>query len=232
MLGQFFDRIEIIMKQWNRIFEKQGEVFLKSQEDIPRIVKLFKKKGVKKVLDLGCGTGRHVIYFAKNNFDVYGIDIAKEGIKITKEWLKKEKLQANLNIGSIYQKLPYKDSFFDAVISTNTIHHARIKKIQKAIQEMERVLKLKGQIFITVRKRKFRRFYPKLTIIEKYGKQKTRYKVIASRTYVPTEGGEKGLIHYLFNKELIRKEFKNFKIYDIWVESKGRHYCLLAELKK
>lgn len=85
--------------------------------------------------------------------------------------------------------------------------------------------------FITVRKRKFKRFYPKLTIIEKYGKQKTRYKVIAPRTYIPIEGGEKGLIHYLFNKESIRKEFNNFKIHDIWVDSVGRHYCFLAELK-
>ena len=219
------------MKQWNKIFQQYGKVFTKPQEDLPRIVKLFKKKSVRKILDLGCGTGRHIIYFAKNNFDVYGIDIAEEGIKITKEWLKKEKLQANLKIGSIYEKLPYKDNFFDAVISTSTIHHARIKKIQKTIQEIERVLKPKGLIFITVRKRKFRRFYPKLTIIEKYGKQKARYKVIAPRTYVPIEGGEKGLIHNLFNKKLIRKEFKDFKIYDIWVDSIGRHYCFLGELK-
>lgn len=219
------------MKQWNRIFKKQGKVFLKPQEDILNIVKTFKKHGVKRILDLGCGSGRHVIYFAKNGFSVYGIDIAEEGIKITKEWLKKEKLQANLKVGSIYKKLPYKDNFFDAVISTNTIHHEKIKNIRKAIREIERVLKPKGLVFITVRRRKRRRFYPKFTIIEKYGKQKSRSKVIGLRIYVPIEGGEKGLIHYLFNKELIRKEFKNFKLHDIWVDSVGRHYCFIGELK-
>ncbi len=219
------------MKQWNKIFKKYGKVFLKPQEDISKIVNLFKKHGVKKVLDLGCGTGRHTICFAKRNFDVYGIDIAEEGIEITKKWLKKERLQANLKVGSIYKRLPYKDNFFDAIVSTNTIHHEKIKNIRKTIQEIERVLKPKGLIFITVRKRKFKKFYPKLAIIEKYGKQKSKYKVIESRTYMPIEGGEKGLIHYLFNKGLIRKEFKNFKIYDIWVDSVGRHYCFLAELK-
>jgi ubiquinone/menaquinone biosynthesis C-methylase UbiE len=219
------------MQQWNKIFKKKGKVFTGVQEDIPKILALFKKHNVKRILDLGCGSGRHVIYFAKKGFDVYGIDVAKEGIKITKSWLKKERLQANLKIGSIYKKLPYQNNLFDAVISTSVIHHARIKNIRKAIREIERVLKPNGLIFITVRKRKFRKFYPKLTIIEKYGKQKTRFKVIGPRTYVPMEGGEKGLIHYLFNKKLLKKEFKNFKIYDIWVDSNRRHYCLLGELK-
>lgn len=219
------------MKQWNKIFKRHGKVFLKPQEGIVKIAKLFKKYGVRKVLDLGCGTGRHTIYLAKNNFDVYGIDIAKEGVKITKEWLKKERLRANLKIVSIYEKLPYQDNFFDTVISTNAIHHGKIENIRKAIREIKRVLKPKGLIFITVRKRKFRRFYPKSTIIEKYGKQKVRYKVIGTRTYAPIEGGEKGLIHHLFNKKLIRKEFNDFKIRDIWVDSEGRHYCFLGELK-
>ena len=220
------------MKQWNRIFKKYGKVFLKPQEDMAKIVKLFKKHDVRKILDLGSGTGRHVIYLAKNKFDVYGIDIAEEGIETTRKWLKKEGVKANLKVGSIYKRLPYKNSFFDTIISTNTIHHGKIRNIRKVIKEIERILKPKGLIFITVRKRKFNKFYPKFTIIEKYGKQKSRYKIIEPRTYMPMEGGEKGLIHYLFNKELIKKEFNNFKIHEIWVDSDGRHYCFLAELKK
>lgn len=219
------------MQQWNKIFKKKGKVFTKFQEDIPEILTLFKKHNVKRILDLGCGSGRHVIYFAKRGLDVYGIDIAEAGIKITKDWLRKERLEADLKIGSIYKKLPYRDNFFDAVISINTIHHERIENIQKAIRGIERVLKPKGLVFINLRKRKFRKFYQNLTIIEKYGKQKSRYKVIAPRTYVPIEGGEKGLIHYLFNKNLLRKEFKNFKIYDIWIDSNRRHYCFVGELK-
>ena len=219
------------MKQWNKVFKQSGKVFTKIEEDLPKIVRIFKKQNIKKVLDLGCGSGRHTVYLVKNDFNVYGIDIAEEGIKIAKGWLKKEGLRADFKIGSIYKKLPYKDNFFDAVISTNVIHHARIKDIRKAIQEIERVLKPRGLIFITVRKRKFKKFWPKDTIIEKYGKQRTRYKVIELRTYTPIEGGEKGLIHYLFNKELIRKEFKNFKIKDIWTDSNKRHYCFLGELK-
>jgi len=211
------------MKQWDKIFKKEGKVFLKPQEDIPKIVKLFKKHNVKKVLDLGCGSGRHTVYLAKKNFDVYGFDIAKKGIKITTSWLKKEYLKAHLKVGDIYKKLPYKDNFFDAIISTQTLHHGSIGKIRKLIKEMERIIKSKGLIFVTVSKKGSKRKIPK----EKLWK----IKFIAPRTFIPLSHDEKGLVHYWFNKKLLRKEFKNFKIYDIWVERRGRHYCLFGELK-
>lgn len=218
------------MKQWNKIFKERGKVFLKPQEDMSGVTKEFKKHKLKRILDLGCGTGRHSVYLAKKGFDVYGIDIAEEGIKQARQWLKGEGLNANLKIGSIYEKLPYKNDFFDAVISTYTIHHQKIENIRKTIQEIERILKPGGFIFINVRRRKFRKFYPAGKIIEKYGKQKTDYKVIAPNTYVPVSGGEKGLIHYLFNKKTIKQEFKNFEL-KIWVDKKARHYCFLGELK-
>ena len=73
-------------KQWDKIFKQYGKFFTKPQEDILKIVRLFKKKGVKRVLDLGCGSGRHIVCLAKQGFKVYGIDIAPEGIKIAKNW--------------------------------------------------------------------------------------------------------------------------------------------------
>ena len=219
------------MKQWDKIFKWHGKVFEKPQGDMPKIAKLFRKKGVKRVLDLGCGSGRHTVYLAKNGFEVYGIDVAPSGIKMTKEWLKKEKLKANLKVGNIYKKLPYRNNFFDAVVSTQTIHHERIEDIRKAIKEVERILKPRGLIFMSVRKRKLGKAWEKGAIIEKYGLQRSRYKVIGHRTYIPIERGEKGLTHYLFNKELIRKEFKKFRP-NIWIDPNGRHYCFSGELKK
>lgn len=211
------------MKQWNKIFKEQGKYFTKIQEYMPNIVKMFKKHGVKKVLDLGCGSGRHTVYLAKHKFDVYGFDIARKGIEITKNWLKEKGFKANLKIGSAYKRLPYKDNFFDAIISTQVIHHAKIEKIRKLIREIERILKPKGLIFVTVSKKGLKKEIPK----EKMWK----IKFIAPRTFIPLSHDEKGMVHYWFNKKLLRKEFKNFKIDDIWIESNGKHYCLLGKLK-
>jgi SAM-dependent methyltransferase len=222
-----------ISKQCDKFFKEKGKVFKKPQEDMPMIARVFKKEGIKRVLDLGCGSGRHLVFLAKNGFDVYGIDIAKSGIKLAKNWLKEEKLKAHLKIGDIYKKLPYKDNFFDAIVSTQTLHHNRIEKIRKAIKEIERILKPGGLIFITMRRALRVKGWRKNKIVihrwKGWKKKKVKYKVIGQRIYVPTEKDEKDQIHFSFTKELIRKEFKNFKIPKIWIK-KG-HYCFLAKLK-
>jgi len=206
------------MQAWEKIFKKQGKVFLKPQEDMKKIIRMLKKEKAKKILDLGCGTGRHTVMLAKAGFDVYGMDISREGLRLTRQWLKKEGLNAVLKEASCYQKFPFKDKFFDAVISIQVIHHNYINKIRYCIKEIERVIKLGGIIFITVAAKKKR-------------KQRAQSKKTAPRTYVPTIGGEKGLPHYIYNKELLKKDFKNFKILALY-KSPSQHYCILGKLKE
>jgi len=213
--------MKITKRAWDKAFKRQGKIFTKPQEDIPRLVKEWKKKGIKRILDLGCGSGRHTVYLAKRGFEVYGIDIAKEGIKIAKEWLKKEKLKANLKIGDIYKKLPYENGFFDAIVCVRTLNHGKIEWIRKTIKEMYRILKPNGYVFVTVHKHVAKKYIPKERL---YG-----IKWIAPRTYVILGGPEKGLPHYRFNKKILIKEFKKagFKILDFWIDSEN-YYCLLA----
>ncbi|MEK7534693.1 MAG: methyltransferase domain-containing protein, partial [Patescibacteria group bacterium] len=44
------------------------------ENEIPDLVSLFKKENVKNILDVGCGTGMHVIALAKEGFHAVGID--------------------------------------------------------------------------------------------------------------------------------------------------------------
>jgi len=221
-------------KQWDKIFKKYGKVFIKPEENIPRVVRILKKEKIKRVLDLGCGSGRHLVYLAKQGFDVYGIDISETGIEIAKDWLKKEKLKADLKIGDIYKKLPYKDNFFEAIICTNVLHHNKIEKIRKLIKEIERVLAPRGLIYIVVREEIGVKNWEKDKIVIHRYKVKdkikeVKYKIIGPRMYTPIEGGEKGLVHFCFTEKLIRKEFKNFRILEILVD-RG-HYYFLGKLK-
>ncbi len=125
-----------------------------------------------------------------------------------------------MRVGDVFKKLPFERGYFDAVISTRALHHARIEDIRRAIGEMARVLKLGGTVYVTVRKR------------TKKG-SRLGHKLIDSRTCVPVEGQEKGVVHYLFNKELLEREFKRFKNLDVWVERGPKewecYYCLLGE---
>lgn len=205
-------------KRWNAVYhlgaEKEWGLV---NEYIPELVRLLVRRGAKTVLDLGCGSGGHIVYLAEKGFQVYGIDLSSEGIKKAKQLLVEKGLSAKIKAGSIYQPLPYPDVFFDAVISIRTFHHGRIENIRKAISELRRIIKPGGILFITVRKRTSKKY-------------RHPFKEIAPHTYVPLEGDEKGLIHYLFTKEIIRKEFRGFKIHNLWVDKK-KYYCFLGELK-
>ena len=209
--------------KWEEVYTKREDVSIKDmhmhkpQQEIINLVSLFKKEKVKKILDLGCGSGRHVIYLANQGFDMYGLDSAESGLERTKKHLKKEKLKATLIKADCYERLPFKNDFFDVIISTRVIHHAVIEDIRFCISEIERVLKSKGFVFITVAKNKTH-------------KLRTKVKNIAPRTFVPLDGHEVGMPHYLYNEELLRKDFKNFKILDFF-EDTEQHYCLLGRLK-
>lgn len=170
---------------------------------------------------MGCGSGRHLVYLAKRGFEVWGIDIAKHGIKIARDWIKKEGLKAHLKVGDMHKKLPYRDNFFDAIISIVALHHGKIENIRKLIKEMKRILKPGGLIFITAHKKLPKKKIPKDKL---FG-----IKYIAPKTYVILGGPEKGGIHYNFNEKILKKEFKDFEFLKLWLEP--GHFCLLGKLK-
>lgn len=209
-------------EQWNKIYQKETKL-LPIDNDIKEITILFKKKNVKKILDLACGSGRHVLYLTENGFDVHGIDISDKGIEIANSLLKKRNLYDHLKVGSMYDNLPFENNYFDAIICIRALNHGTIEEIRNGIKEIERVLKSHGILYLTVRKR-----------ISKI--KRLPFNEIAPRTYMPIEGDEKGIIHYLFNIKILRKEFKNFLIKKLWIKygpkSWEAYYHLLGELKE
>lgn len=205
------------MGDWESIFKESGKVVSEIQENMIDVIKLLKKTKAKTILDLGCGSGRHTVLLAKEGFNVYATDIAKSGLKMTKEWLAEENLQATIKQESCFTKFSFKDNFFDAVISTQVIHHNFHDKVKYCISEIERVLKPGGIIFVTVSARKHR-------------KGSTKFEIPEPHTYIPLDGREKGLPHFIYTNALTKKDFKNFRILKIH-KDKGDHWCLLGKLR-
>ncbi|MFX0126440.1 MAG: class I SAM-dependent methyltransferase, partial [Candidatus Hodarchaeota archaeon] len=102
------------MKAWDDTWkdEVRRKKWLEPDSFIVSLLPLIKKKRISKVLDLGFGIGRHSILFAKNGYDVYGIETSPSGIEFTKEEAKKEKIQINLLQGGM-SCLPFKDNSID-----------------------------------------------------------------------------------------------------------------------
>jgi len=211
--------MKVDKKVWGKVYKEKGRYFDKPHRDLPKIAKILKRAKAKRVLDLGCGTGRHLVFLAKQGLDVYGTDVSGIAIKMSKEWLNNEKLSASLKIHDMTKKLPFKDNFFDCVISIQVIHHAEIKSIRNTISEIYRILKKDGLVFVTVPI-----YSGPITGVKKGS---WTMKEIATRTYIPQDGIEKGLPHYFFKKEELVKEFKEFKVDKTYFDDTN-HYCLLG----
>lgn len=109
-----------------------------------RSIEIFmKEKRLKKVLDVGCGSGQMVRYLRNRGFDAQGIDIAKQAISLANKLNKKRVAK----IGSA-TKIPYEDNTFDLVISISVIEHLRKKEAKLFLKESRRTLKPNGYIFL------------------------------------------------------------------------------------
>jgi len=104
----------------------------------------MKQRKVKRVLDLGCGAGRHCILFANSGFDVIGIDASKNALRMAKEWVQKENLENVSFVLATMTNLPLCDCCLDAVITVSVIHHALKEDIVASVNEIYRILGKNG----------------------------------------------------------------------------------------
>jgi ubiquinone/menaquinone biosynthesis C-methylase UbiE len=104
-----------------------------------------------KILDAGCGEGRNLQFCMKNGMDVFGIDQNPEAIGFLKRLAKQYGLE---NVEARFQTMKldhirYPDSTFDVLICSAVLHFAENKDhFDKMIQELSRVLKPRGRLFI------------------------------------------------------------------------------------
>lgn len=98
-----------------------------------------KPKG--KLLEIGCSMGTDLLQLARSGFDVTGIDLTEEGIRLAKLRFTLYNHQASLMVSDA-EDLPFDDNTFDIVYSFGVLHHT--PDTQGAINEVYRVLKPGG----------------------------------------------------------------------------------------
>lgn len=124
-------------------------IFPAKEPQLSFFKKHFREHGVKKVLDVACGTGEYTREFAAWGMKSYGIDIQREMIEIARERAKKEGLPAFFETADMLN-LPYHDEEFHGVIciGNSLVHLLQEEEILKSLQEMYRVLVGGGLIII------------------------------------------------------------------------------------
>jgi len=111
-----------------------------------------------RLLNIGCAHGPDFLSF-RQNFELYGLDSSPAMLRQAVRYSTKFRFYVNLMTADAVS-LPYPDNTFDWAISVAAYHHIRgIERREKAFQELRRVLKPKGEAFVTVWNRGQPRFW-------------------------------------------------------------------------
>ena len=186
-------------------------------EDVFYYLEHWKKIGFKNILDLGCGLGRHSIFFAENGFEVHSFDLSENGLEKFVDKIKNEKLNIHIKLGDMLS-LPYEDNYFDCLLAYHSIYHTDPIGMKKVIFEIYRVLKKNGEAFLTFNSKN----NPTFT--------KNTNEKVDENSIVKTEGTEKGIPHYYADLENLKYVLEKFKIIkirqieDIWEDGNSWHY--------
>jgi len=88
-------------ERWNKTFANPNPAFNTKPNAL--LVEAVKGRKPGKALDIGLGQGRNSIFLAQQGWDVTGVDISDEGIRIAKETAAKLGLQLNTVQQSVYE---------------------------------------------------------------------------------------------------------------------------------
>ena len=210
------------MKAWNDTWQtEEGRVFwLEPDPYVAALLPRFKKEGMRKVLDLGFGLGRHAVLFAKERFEVHGIDSSPSGLDYAAQWGARENIALELEIGEMTH-LPFDGNFFDLVIAWNVIYHGTADYVRQTIGEIERCLKPKGYLLCT--------------LISTRNSKCGLGEEIERGTFVILEDAEKSHPHHYFDREEVVRYLNCFELLECEdIEQFGpgsHHWHILARLR-
>jgi ubiquinone/menaquinone biosynthesis C-methylase UbiE len=183
----------------------------------------LKREGAKRVLDLGCGAGRHSILLGKAGFQVVALDISETALKTLEARLKTASIDNVTLVENEMWNLPFIDDYFDGMICTNVLHHGKLVQIKQATREVHRVMKKGASVFVVA--------------LSTADFRRGNGKRLEQNTFVFTKGEERGIIHHFFSRKELESCFRKFEIVSfeerlIPVEEGGNRAHFLVRLRK
>lgn len=152
--------------EWEKSYSNKDNFVFYPHEEVIRFVSKYirKRTGFKefkdiisfenkpKILDLGCGIGRHIIYNNEMGLDPFGIDLSQSAIEFARNWALNngiDNVNSRLIQGDI-RNMPWEGGFFDFVISNGVLDSMHFEIAKQAVKEVARVLRKDGLFYCDV----------------------------------------------------------------------------------
>ncbi|MGB8253700.1 MAG: class I SAM-dependent methyltransferase [Anaerolineaceae bacterium] len=213
------------MPTWDELFKDEDNRWKEPHESLVDVIKSLKSRTrVKRVLDLGCGAGRHVVYLSGEGYEAYGMDLSFSGLQFSREWLARQGHPTRLAMADM-TSLPFANTSFDMVVSMFVIHHNLLAGLRKSIHEIYRMLVPGG--------------YTLLTLNSTRGYRHDTGRQLEPGTVIPDIGKDRGIPHHFSDLQEIAREFIRFIVREIHLEEVtseegylSSHWVILAEKPK
>jgi len=153
----------------------------------------------RRVLDLGCGLGRHSILFSERGFEVAAIDSSEDAVEHLRRISEERGLGIRCDVGDMHD-LPYADGSFDCVFAYLSVSHTDSEGIIKIMSEIRRVLVPGGALFFT------------LCSKDTWSFTDAGYPRRDANTVVKTDGAEAGIPHFYVGQEDIERLLSGFRL--------------------
>jgi SAM-dependent methyltransferase len=203
-------------KPWDWAHADQS-LWHEPSEDIYYYLHRWRVSGKTRMLDLGCGIGRHALLFAAHGFTVDALDLSQVGVETLQHLAQERGMTVRAQVGDALQ-LPYAYAAFDAVLAYHVISHTDSQGIVAIVSELLRVLAPGGEFFVTL-----------------CSKASPAYRqlgdpIIDENTTMKMQEPEIGVPHFCADMEIVRRLFSDFElvrlrhIQDFFKNTYGWHY--------
>lgn len=149
--------------EWDKSYDKRDNFVFYPHEEVIRFTSKFIRKkvgldefldvdlvaGARRVLDLGCGIGRHVIYCNDMGLEAYGIDLSDVAVNAARDWGRENGLpepEQRIRQGDV-RHLPWDDGFFQYVVSHGVLDSMPFEIAKAACIELARVMPIGGLFY-------------------------------------------------------------------------------------
>ena len=132
-----------IWQHWSSVWEGRAP-----EQAVLELARRLKAEGRRRVHDLGCGPGRHLLLLAAEGFEASGSDFSPAAVDTCRKRLREAGLSARVTLADM-TALPEEDGSLDAVVAWDVIYHGTLDTIRRTVSGVRRKLAPGGYFLVT-----------------------------------------------------------------------------------